>query len=769
MATLAVSNHHRHNLPLCEKIPIRNNLEKAIDLTTLLLLISLLLYRLLHLSHHGYPWLLAFLCESWFTFDFILGVNTKWTPLDFKTHPQTLLEREGAELPAVDLYVTTADFVLEPPIMTVNTVLSLLAVEYPAQKLACYVSDDGCSALVLYSLIEASEFARLWAPFCRKYDVQVRAPFRYFSNDDAVSTSGGDVNSSEFRLEWKQIKDEYEKLKRKIEQAIDGTAPFELSGEYAAFANTDKSDHPSIIKVIWENKENLPDGLPHLVYLCREKRPISPHHYKAGAMNVLTRVSGVMTNAPFMLNVDCDMFANNPKILLHAMCSILGLKPEDCAFVQFPQAFYNELKDDPFGNQMAVAFETVWRGMAGIQGPVYAGTGCFHRRKLIYGFSLNEADNKALRKVDDETLLNKPFGNSVEFMDSVAKTFSEPVNGKNDNIGPQDLSSTVQAAYHVARCGYEDATAWGSKVGWKYGSMTEDVLTGMKIHAMGWKSVSCMPSPPGFLGTVPTTGPAVMTQTKRWIAGLLQILFSKNSPIFATFNAKLQFRQCLTYTWILIWGLRSIPQLCYAVLPAYCIIANSHFLPKAYEPVMVLFVAQCLIQNLQILRSYHRCGQSVCAWWNNTRMGKINAATSMLFGVVSFVLNLVGISDIVFEVTHKESANSSTSTDATDNNKDNMAVNTGRFTFDKSPIFVPPTTLLFVQLTALGLSLLEGARDRVGLGEYLSSVWVVMCFWPFVRGLFGKGKYGIPLSTLLKSAVFALIFVHLCRQTSATG
>lgn len=36
----------------------------------------------------------------------------------------------------------TADPVREPPIIVVNTVLSLLAVNYPANKLACYVSDD---------------------------------------------------------------------------------------------------------------------------------------------------------------------------------------------------------------------------------------------------------------------------------------------------------------------------------------------------------------------------------------------------------------------------------------------------------------------------------------------------------------------------------------------------------------------------------------------------------------------------------------------------
>jgi len=34
-----------------------------------------------------------------------------------------------------------------------------------------------------------------------------------------------------------------------------------------------------------ENKEK--DGIPQLIYVAREKRPKNPHHFKAGAMNVL--------------------------------------------------------------------------------------------------------------------------------------------------------------------------------------------------------------------------------------------------------------------------------------------------------------------------------------------------------------------------------------------------------------------------------------------------------------------------------------------------
>lgn len=104
------------------------------------------------------------------------------------------------ELPPVDVFVTTADPTLEPPIITVNTVLSLLAVDYPADKLAVYVSDDGCSPLNFYSLTEALKFAKVWVPFCKKYKVEVRAPFMYFSND--LSSDG----TEEFQKEWRRVK-----------------------------------------------------------------------------------------------------------------------------------------------------------------------------------------------------------------------------------------------------------------------------------------------------------------------------------------------------------------------------------------------------------------------------------------------------------------------------------------------------------------------------------------------------------------------------------
>lgn len=107
-------------------------------------------------------------------------------------------------VPRIDMFVTTADAEMEPPIITVNTVLSLLAVDYPAEKISCYVSDDGCSPLTYYSLTEASKFAKLWVPFCKKHDIPTRAPFRYFAADE--HNSKVESSSAEFQRAYRTIK-----------------------------------------------------------------------------------------------------------------------------------------------------------------------------------------------------------------------------------------------------------------------------------------------------------------------------------------------------------------------------------------------------------------------------------------------------------------------------------------------------------------------------------------------------------------------------------
>ncbi|KAK6919332.1 Cellulose synthase [Dillenia turbinata] len=738
---------NQSSLPLYEKISLKNNLKRAWEIVIFFLLLSLLFYRFSTLNNNGIAWLVAFLCEMWFAFIWTLTINIKWNPVKYKTFPQHL-SHWYAELPPVDMFVTTADPVLEPPIITMNTVLSLLAVDYPAYKLACYVSDDGCSPFTFYSLVETSKFAELWVPFCKKFRIQVRAPFKYFVGEPIFS---GD-NSLEFQKEWNKMKDEYEGLCEKIERASRNSTPLQsdMTGDFAVFSN-----------VIRENKEGLSDGMPHIVYISREKRPKHPHHFKAGAMNVLTRVSGVMTNAPFMLNVDCDMFVNNPQVALHAMCLLLGCKYErDSAFVMFPQKFYDGLKDDPFGNQLVVLHEWVGHGIVGIQGPLYGGTNCFHRRKVIYGLSADEIEFEGKLASNTEELpekeLHRTFGSSVEFTRSTALILFR---SKGYNDFRCNLSGSIEAALRVADCRYEYNTNWGTKVGWIYGSATEDVMTGLGIHSRGLVSAYSSPDPPAFLGCTPPGGPASLTQQKRWATGLLEILFSKMSPVINCIKGKLQFRMCLAYLWIMLWGIRSIPELCYAALPAFCLITNSNFLPQTEDPALLIPLLLFVVYSLYTLSEYIQLGLSMKAWRNNERMVRIKSVTAWLFGTLSVALKILGLSDTVFEITKKDSSGESEDSDV------------GKFTFDESPLFIPATTIVLVHMIALvirfsGLHPPKEGLGGSGLGEIICSIYAVLCFMPFARGLFGKGKYGLPSSTIFKSAALALFLFQWCLWSS---
>ncbi|XP_020238415.1 cellulose synthase-like protein H1 [Cajanus cajan] len=744
--------NQEYDLPLYEKVWLKRRFQRVIDIFILLLLLLLLSYRLFSPNTFTFPWLLAFICESWFTFTWIVILNAKWSPALTITHPERLLQRVP-ELPPIDLFVTTADAILEPPIITVNTVLSLLALDYPSNKLACYVSDDGCSPLTFYALVEASKFAKLWVPFCKKHNVQVRAPFRYFSQ---VATDTSE-DSLEFKQEWLRMKDMYDNLSHKIVEVTRKKNPFQLDGEFAVFRNTEQRNHPTIIKVISENIDGLLDGLPHLIYISREKRPQYPHNYKAGAMNVLTRVSGLMSNAPFLLNVDCDMFVNNPKIALHAMCILLDSKSgKEVAFVQCFQQFYDGIKDDPFGNQWVAAFEYIIRGMAGLQGPLYVGTNTVHRRKTIYGLYPEEFGSGIKERLV-ENILMQQFGSSKEFAKSAVSALEDSAHSAND-ITPSNL---IEAATQVANCGYEHGTCWGKQMGWLYGSVAEDVPTGLNIQRRGWRSECCTPHPIAFTGCTPGGLLSTMIQHKRWFSGHTVVIFGKHSPIMGMLFGKIQFRAGLSYIWLNAMGLRGPFLVSYVALIAYCIITNTNIFPKG--PGLWISIALFVIYNVDTLVEYLAIGLSIRHWWNNQRMCMIRTTTASFLGFLSGLLKISGLSETDFEITEKEHPSSS---------GDGNRADAGRFTFGESQVFVVGTTILVVHLIAMLIRFwglyqpLSHNTNGCGLGEFMASTYVVLCYWPYFKGLFAKGKYGIPISIIFKSLFLAFVFVYFCTSNN---
>jgi hypothetical protein len=65
-----------------------------------------------------------------------------------------------SDLPGVDMFVSTVNPEKEPPLITANTVLSILTADYSVEKLACYVSNGNNVFLPFEVLAETTTFAQ---------------------------------------------------------------------------------------------------------------------------------------------------------------------------------------------------------------------------------------------------------------------------------------------------------------------------------------------------------------------------------------------------------------------------------------------------------------------------------------------------------------------------------------------------------------------------------------------------------------------------------
>ena len=171
------------------------------------------------------PWLwgMSVVCEIWFAFSWILDQLPKLNPVNRVTDLNVLREKfempspnnpaGKSDLPGIDVFVSTADPEKEPPLVTANTILSILACDYPVEKLSCYVSDDGGALLTFEAMAEAASFANLWVPFCRKHNVEPRNPESYFSlRKDPYKNKV----KPDFVKDRRRIKREYDEFKVRI-------------------------------------------------------------------------------------------------------------------------------------------------------------------------------------------------------------------------------------------------------------------------------------------------------------------------------------------------------------------------------------------------------------------------------------------------------------------------------------------------------------------------------------------------------------------------
>ncbi|KAG2616709.1 hypothetical protein PVAP13_3NG249670 [Panicum virgatum] len=809
-------------LPLSRIVPIPSNqlnLYRIVIILRLIILCFFFQYRVTHPVRDAYGlWLVSVICEVWFALSWLLDQFPKWHPINRETYLDRLAlryDREGepSQLAPIDVFVSTVDPLKEPPLITANTVLSILAVDYPVDKVSCYVSDDGSAMLTFEALSETAEFARKWVPFCKKHNIEPRAPEFYFAQKiDYLK----DKIQPSFVKERRAMKREYEEFKVRINALVAKAQKVPEEGwtmaDGTAWPGNNTRDHPGMIQVFLGHSGGLDtDGneLPRLVYVSREKRPGFQHHKKAGAMNALIRVSAVLTNGAYLLNVDCDHYFNSSKALREAMCFMMdpALGRKTC-YVQFPQRFDGIDLHDRYANRNIVFFDINMKGLDGIQGPVYVGTGCCFNRQALYGYDpvLTEADlepnivvksccgrrkkkNKSymdnqsrimkrtessapifnmedieegIEGYEDERSvlmsqrkLEKRFGQSPIF---IASTFMTQ-GGIPPSTNPASL---LKEAIHVISCGYEDKTEWGKEIGWIYGSVTEDILTGFKMHARGWQSIYCMPPRPCFKGSAPINLSDRLNQVLRWALGSVEILLSRHCPIWYGYNGRLKLLERLAYINTIVYPITSIPLIAYCVLPAICLLTNKFIIPEISNYAGMFFIllfASIFATGILELRW---SGVGIEDWWRNEQFWVIGGTSAHLFAVFQGLLKVLAGIDTNFTVTSK----------ASDEDGDFAEL----YVFKWTSLLIPPTTVLVINLVGMvaGISYaINSGYQSWGplFGKLFFSIWVILHLYPFLKGLMGRQNRTptiVIVWSILLASIFSLLWVKIDPFISPT-
>ncbi|KAF2293151.1 hypothetical protein GH714_038021 [Hevea brasiliensis] len=812
--------------PLSRKLPIPSSKISPYRLIIILRLVILGLffhYRILHPVNDAYGlWLTSVICEIWFAVSWILDQFPKWYPIERETYLDRLslrYEKEGkpSELASVDIFVSTVDPLKEPPLITANTVLSILAVDYPVDKVACYVSDDGAAMLTFEALSETSEFARKWVPFCKKFNIEPRAPEWYFSQK--IDYLKNKVHPS-FVRERRAMKREYEEFKVRINGLVATAQKVPEDGwtmqDGTPWPGNNVRDHPGMIQVFLGHsgvRDVEGNELPRLVYVSREKRPGFEHHKKAGAMNALVRVSAVLSNAPYLLNVDCDHYINNSKALREAMCFMMDpTSGKKVCYVQFPQRFDGIDRHDRYSNRNVVFFDINMKGLDGLQGPIYVGTGCVFRRQALYGYDApvkkkppgktcncwpkwcclccgSRKNKKSKPKKEKKKKSNREASKQIHALENIEEGIEDSTTEKSsetsqmklekkfgqspvfvastilENGGvPQDASpaSLLREAIQVISCGYEDKTEWGKEVGWIYGSVTEDILTGFKMHCHGWRSVYCIPKRPAFKGSAPINLSDRLHQVLRWALGSVEIFLSRHCPIWYGYGGGLNWLERFSYINSVVYPWTSIPLLVYCTLPAICLLTGKFIVPEISNYASIVFMALFISIAATGILEMQWGGVGIDDWWRNEQFWVIGGVSSHLFALFQGLLKVLAGVNTNFTVTSK-------------------GADDGEFSelylFKWTSMLIPPTTLLIMNIVGVVVGIsdaINNGYDSWGplFGRLFFALWVIIHLYPFLKGLLGKQDRMptiILVWSILLASILTLMWVRINPFVSKDG
>ncbi|CAA2986860.1 cellulose synthase E1 [Olea europaea subsp. europaea] len=674
-------------------------------------------------------WIGMFGAELWFGLYWIFTQALRWNCVYRQTFKNRLAERYENDLPDVDIFVCTADPTIEPPMMVINTVLSVMAYDYPTEKLSVYLSDDAGSDLTFYALLEASYFARHWLPYCKKFKVEPRSPEAYFRSE----LSQLDADQVKALASVKRL---YEDMENKVELAkrLERVSKSALL-EHKGFSKWDKfssrGDHDTILQVLLDGKDaEVKDiegcRLPTLVYLAREKRPQHFHNFKAGVMNALIRVSSEISNGPIILNVDCDMYSNNSQAIRDVLCFFMDEKKgHETAFVQFPQNFHNITKNDLYGGTLRMISEVEFHGLDGYGGPMYIGTGCFHRRDTLCGRKYTK-------------------GFTIDWNKNITRKTGESV---------QELEERIKG---LASCTFEENTQWGNEMGLKYGCPVEDVITGLSIQCRGWKSIYFNPERKGFLGVSATTLDQTLVQHKRWSEGDLQIFLSKYSPVWYGLG-RIHFGLIMGYFNYCLWSPNCFATLYYSIVPSLYLLKGISLFPQVSSLWFLPFAYVIAAEHIYSIIEFLRAGGTILSWWNEQRMWLYKRTSSYLFAVMDTIFKLMGYSNSGFVISTKVADQDVTQ--RYEQEKMEFGVTSPMFIILSSVAMINLFCLFGILKKMIVIGEFKSVYETTALQILLCGVLVLINL-PLYNGLFFRRDKGrMPSSVTVKSVVFA---VSLC-------
>lgn len=354
--------------------------------------------------------------------------------------------------------------------------------------------------------------------------------------------------------------------------------------------------------------------------------------------------------------------------------------------------------------------------------------------------SLMKRKTQTIRK--NLALIPRKFGNSSLFLDSVQVAafqglpladnsyikYGRPPGALTLPREPLHLA-TIAEAVNVISCWYEDKTEWGQSVGWIYGSVTEDVVTGYRMHERGWRSVYCVTKRDAFRGTAPINLTDRLHQVLRWATGSVEIFFSRNNALLG--GHRLKLLQRIAYLNVGIYPFTSLFLIVYCFLPALALLSNQFIVASLTVTFLVYLLIISLTLCILAVLEIKWAGITLEEWWRNEQFWLIGGTSAHLVAVLQGLLKVIAGIEISFTLTSKSGGD-----DVDDEFSD-------LYVFKWTSLMIPPCTIIMVNLIAIGVGVSRTIYSDTPqwsnlLGGVFFSFWVLAHLYPFAKGLMGR-------------------------------